>query len=52
MNIEQILRHYNKGDTIVLFSNNNTYVISSKVTPVDMLLELLNTGLIIKGRIL
>lgn len=52
MNLDQVLTHFNNGRTIVLFTHLNTYLFNSKVNSVKELSSLLNTGEIVKGRVL
>lgn len=52
MNLDQVLTHFNNGRTIVLFTHLNTYLFNSKVNSEKELSSLLNTGEIVKGRVL
>lgn len=52
MNLDQVLTHFNKGRTIVLFTHLNTYLFKSKVNSKDEMIKLLNTGEVKTGRIL
>lgn len=52
LGLDQVLSHFNKGKTIVLFTHLNTYLFNSKVNSEKELHSLLNTGEVSKGRIL
>lgn len=52
LNLDQVLTHFNKGHTIVLFTHLNTYLFNSKVNSEKEITSLLNTGEVKGGRIL
>ena len=52
LSLDNVLSHFNKGKTVVLFTHLNTYLFNSKVNNEKELTNLLNTGEVEKGRII
>lgn len=52
LNLDQVLSYFAKGKTIVLFTKFTTYIVNDKVTNEKEVKQLLNSGRIIKGRVL
>lgn len=52
LNLAQVLSYYNKDHTIVLFTDRNTFLFSSKSNNKDYMMQLLSSGEVISGRVL
>ena len=52
LSLDNVLSHFNKGRTIVLFTHLNTYLFNSKLSIDKELTNKLDTGEVKKGRVL